>query len=146
MPDASAVRNGAGILRAGVGLVFMWFGAQMLFGGRVVGGAGLHETGRRLKSAFGLAPPELWGVVFGGLVFVAGFLLLIGLFTRYACIPVTVLSGLALFWPAWAVVLYDDSKFPFPLSFLLFSTSVAIYFLGHGGFSVDRKIAQERQG
>jgi len=132
----------AAILRAMLGAIFLYHGAQMLFG--AFGGNGFDGTAERISGYLGFRPGTLFTIVFGGTVFLSGLFLFIGLFTRPASIPAAVASGLALFWNHWAEIVFKTPGEIFPYHLLLFAVAVAVYFTGPGAFSVDRKIARER--
>jgi len=132
----------AAILRGMLGAIFLYHGAQMLFG--AFGGNGFDATAARIQDYLGFRPGTLFAVVFGGTVFLSGLFLFIGLFTRPASIPAAVAAGLALFWKNWSETVFATPGDIFPYHLLLFAVALAVYFLGPGAFSVDRKIARER--
>jgi putative oxidoreductase len=127
----------AAILRASVGIIFLFHGVQMLFGD-----PGFNVTASRVAD-LGFRPPTLFAAVFGGMVGFSGLFLFIGLFTRPAAIPATVSSALAIFWPAWSRLVFETHE-KFPYGLLLAAVALSVYFLGPGFVSVDRKIARER--
>lgn len=127
----------AAILRASVGVILLYHGVHMLFGD-----PGFHTTSSRV-AALGFRPASLFAAVFGGMVGFSGLFLFIGLFTRPAAIPAAVTAALAIFWPDWARMVFETHE-KFPYGFLLAAVALAVYFLGPGFFSVDRKIARER--
>lgn len=131
----------AAIIRVATGLAFLYFGAQMLFG--AFGGRGFEATAGRIQADLGFAPGTFFAVLIGGGILLCGFLLFIGLFTRIVWAPVAITAGLALFWEQWETLVYQEPV-PFPTGLVFFAAASAIYFLGAGAYSIDRKLARER--
>ncbi len=90
------------LIRLVLGAVFIYYGGQHLFGSQhlfgIFGGRGLHQFAIQIKSdGFPVLPPMVWAVLSSGTEFFGGILLLIGLFSRAAAVPV-IFDMLAAMW------------------------------------------------
>jgi putative oxidoreductase len=132
---------GLTILRVAVGIVFMAHGAQKLFG--AFGGAGLTGTAGYFTT-LGLSPSYplavLWGVVeFGG-----GALVFLGAWTRWAAIPLGLLTCVAVwkihllngFFINWMLAPGMGHGYEFDL--VLIAACACLSLTGAGELSIDR--------
>jgi putative oxidoreductase len=129
-------------VRLPLGIVFLYHGAQMLFG--AFDGPGLETTAYHVNDHLGFRPEKVWALFFGGGVFLSGLFLSLGLFSRPAAVAAGIAAGLGLFWQNWNLVIFNNQELPLPYALLLLAVAVSVYYLGAGNLSIDRKIARER--
>ncbi len=126
MVDAAAL-----ILRITVGAVFVAHGTPKVFGPV----AGPHGRGRTegLLTSRGFPYPKLlvWGLALAE--FGCGLLVLVGLFTRLAAVPLGVVVALAIPLAKWKHGFVDGWDYPFTLV----GACTAIVLLGAGDISLD---------
>jgi putative oxidoreductase len=126
------------LIRATAGLLLLPHGAQKLFG--MFGGDIGATAGFFAK--VGIQPALPFAYLFGGIEFVGGLLLAIGLLTRVAAAGVVIMMAVAVlqvhlgngfFW--------TKGGFEYPLFWGL--VAFAIFLRGGGEMSVDRAIGRE---
>lgn len=129
MEDAAAL-----VLRVTVGLVFVAHGMPKVFGAH----DGPHGRGRTegLLTRRRLPYPKLavWGLALTELI--GGVLVLVGLFTRIAAVPLAICVALAIPLAKWAQGFVDGWDWPFSLV----GACTAIAILGGGAYSLDAAI------
>lgn len=134
------------LLRAAVGLALVPHGLRMTFGL-------FPDTGLPVRNLSMLAeqldrtgyrPGRLWAPLIAATELVAGPLLAVGLFTRFAALPVVLFLIVACF-ERWRVGRYFWNTLG--LEYTLMWAIAALYFLVHGGgeLSLDR-VLFGRQG
>lgn len=79
-------------LRVTLGMVFLAHGSQKLFG--LFGGPGLGKVSE-IVASLGFQPAWLWAVMLAMSEWLGGLALLLGLFTRWAVLPLLVVMGVA---------------------------------------------------
>ncbi len=125
------------ILRVSIGMMFMAHGSQKLFG--AFGGHGIQGFASFL-SGLGLPFPTFQAYLAACSEFFGGFLLIIGLATRFATVPLMVTMLVAIFKVHWSKGFFgQDGGFEYPLVLLIILCSLAV--VGGGRFSVDRRLA-----
>jgi putative oxidoreductase len=122
------------LLRLALGAIFIFHGAQKLFG--VWGGPGLDGIAGWMN-ALGFRPPYPWAVALALTEFVGGVLVLLGLFTRYAALGIACVMAVAIAKVHWGK--------PFAVTeggmeFALMNLAAALCLVLTGGraLSVDR--------
>ena len=121
---------GLAALRIAVATIFIQHGAQKLF---VFGFAGVTGAFTQMGVPF----PGVMGPFIGLLEFFGGIALVIGLLTR--------LIALGFVFDMLAAILLVQLKRGFSryeLEFLLLASSLALFLMGAGGFSVDALLAR----
>lgn len=121
------------LLRWVPGLVFLSEGIQkFLFG----------DLGAGRFTKLGFSNPAFWAAVTGGFEIVCGLLLIVGLLTRLATIPLLVVMGVAFMTTKWPELMskgfwffaHDDRT-----DFAMTLTLVAVLLVGAGSWSLDGK-------
>ncbi len=123
-------------LRIPVGVIFAAHGAQKLFGW--FGGYGLEGTGQFMASQ-GLEPGFLMALLAGSAEFFGGLALILGLLVRPAALVLAftmLIAGVVVHGANGLFV--SNGGFEFALA--LFSSSLALVFLGGGQLSVDQRL------
>jgi uncharacterized membrane protein YphA (DoxX/SURF4 family) len=122
------------LLRWLPGLVFLSEGIQKFLFSESLG------VGRFTK--IGFANPAFWASFTGGFEIGCGLLLVVGLFTRWATLPLLIVMGVAFVttkWPEWVDkgfwVLAHDVRADFAMTVTL----VVVLLLGAGRWSLDGK-------
>ena len=126
------------LLRVGIGIILIPHGAQKLFGW--FGGAGFTRF-IQIFEGFGYKPGVLWVALVALTEFVGGFLLLIGLFTRFAALALVIFMVVAVHFTSGKGFFWTAGGFEYSLLILL----VGLVFLicGGGDYSVDKRIGRE---
>lgn len=120
-------------LRLPVGIIFMAYGAQKLFGW--FGGYGLEGTGQWMAS-IGLAPGIVMAFLAGSAEFVGGLLILLGLLTRPAALALVVTMLVAIVTVHMDNGLFmANNGYAFGLSLL--AASLSLVFSGAGKAALD---------
>ena len=123
------------LCRLAVGLIFLSEGIQKYVFPDVVG------TGRFIK--IGFSDPSFWAYFTGAFEIVCGILILIGLLTRLAAIPLLIIMMVA-FITTKIPILFDKGFWPMAHEYRTdFAMTLLLIFLliyGGGNFSVDKKI------
>lgn len=135
-----ATQNSFGllVLRVFTGIMFAAHGAQKLFG--VWGGGGIDGFAAGLTQ-MGLPAPLLQAYLAAGSEFFGGLLLILGFLTRLAAIPLFVVMQVAIFKAHWANGFFlQNQGFEYP--FVITGTLVALFSLGPGALSLDRKLTK----
>ncbi len=127
---------GLAVLRVVVGIVFLMHGGQKLF---FMGFGGVAAFMGRL----GIPAPMLAAVVVTLVECLGGLALLLGLFSRWAAIPLAIDVAVAILVVHLPHGFFMPSGFEFPLTLL--AANVALAFLGSGEWSVDRLLARGRR-
>jgi len=126
------------ILRVGIGLILMPHGAQKLFGW--FGGMGFEKF-VALFNTLGYRPGIFWLTAVALTEFVGGFLLIIGLFTRFAALALVIFMIVAVHFTSGKGFFWTQGGLEYSLLILF----VGIVFLikGGGEYSLDRKLGRE---
>lgn len=126
---------GVAFLRLVVGIVFLAHGAQKLFVFGIAGVAGFMGQG-------GIPFPMLAAIVVTAVEFLGGLALMLGLFTRWAAIPLAIDMLVAI------LVVHLKAGFFLPngyeFAFTLLGATLALALLGSGEASVDRVLERRR--
>lgn len=121
--------------RLAVGLIFLSEGIQKYLFPDVVG------TGRFIK--IGFSDPAFWAYFTGAFEIVCGILILIGLFTRLAAIPLLIIMMVA-FITTKIPIFFDKGFWPMVHEYRTdFAMTLLLIFLliyGGGNFSLDKKM------
>ena len=124
-------------LRLAIGIMFAFHGAQKLFG--AFGGHGIQGFTQGL-AGMGIPFPQVSAYLAGGAEFFGGILLILGLLTRLAAIPLLVVMMVAIFKAHWANGFsMQNGGFEYP--FIICGALFALLTLGGGAFSVDQKLS-----
>jgi uncharacterized membrane protein YphA (DoxX/SURF4 family) len=121
------------LLRWVPGLVFLSEGMQKFL---------FTDLGAGRFARIGFSNPAFWATFTGGFEIVCGLLLIAGLLTRLATIPLLVVMGVAFVTTKWPelihkgfwVFAHDDRT-----DFAMTLTLVAVLLVGAGNWSVDAK-------
>lgn len=125
-------------LRIPAGIIFMAHGAQKLFGW--FGGHGLQGTAQWMAS-IGLEPGYLMALAAGGVEFLGGLALLVGLLTRPAALALAFTMLVAIFSVHVTNGLFmSNNGYEFALSLLAITVALAVS--GAGSASLDRPLAR----
>ncbi len=126
---------GITVLRVVVGIVFLVHGAQKLF---VFGVSGVAE----FMGQAGFPAPMLAAVVLTAAEFLGGLALVLGLFTRWAAIPLAFVMLVAVLVVHLKAGFFLPDGYEFALTLL--GANVALALLGSGEASVDRVLERRR--
>lgn len=126
--NAAACNTGLFVLRLGTGLLMAYHGYDKL----------IHYNEMKVKfmSFMGLNPSATLALVVFAELFCAA-LIVVGLFTRLACIPLIILTVVIIFQ-----VGNGDFFGKQELPALYLSTYIALLFTGPGKFSIDNMISK----
>ena len=127
------------LLRAGIGVILIPHGCQKIFG--MFGGMGITANAAFFEKV-GYAPGMFWGTLVGCTELVAGFLLIIGLFTRLAALSVVIFMILAIHFTSTHNGFFW-TKGGMEYSLLLLLASLVFLIRGSGGYSVDSAMGRE---
>ncbi len=129
---------GALALRIPVGIIFMAYGAQKLFGW--FGGYGLEGTGQWMAS-IGLGPGVLMAFLAGSAEFFGGLFILLGLLTRPAAVALTFTMIVAIFTVHFENGLFmANNGYAFGLSLL--AASLSLVYSGAGKAALDEIVVK----
>jgi putative oxidoreductase len=127
--------NGTLLVRIVVGLVFLTEGIQKFLFPELLG------TGRFMK--IGFSNPEFWAYFTGTFEIICGALVLLGMLTRLASIPLLIIMMTAFVTTKWPLllakgiwVMAHEYRTDFAMTLLL----IYILIYGGGGCSVDLKL------
>jgi putative oxidoreductase len=126
-------------IRAVVGVVFVYHGAQKLFG--LFGGKGIAGFTENLK-AMNFPMPEINAWLAGGAEFFGGILLILGLFTRLASVPLLITMLVAVFVVHRNAFGLPNNGMEYALT--LGCVLVGIGLLGPGRFSLDATFGRKK--
>ena len=128
------------LVRLMVGAVFLSEGLQKwLF-------ADLRGAGRFEK--IGLPAPEILGHFVGGTEVICGLLILLGLLTRIAALPLLVIMMVALVSTKWPILLSDGfwvSAHAARTDFSMFLGSLFLLIVGGGKWSLDAYLLRKNK-
>jgi putative oxidoreductase len=127
------------LIRLMVGVVFLSEGIQK-FLYPAIRGAGRFES-------IGLPNPEFLGSFVATFEVVGGLLVLIGLFTRFAAIPLLIIMGVALYTTKLPMFSLEGFWYMMHASRTDFAMTLGSLFLlimGAGAFSFDRRLMKKR--
>ena len=129
----------APLLRITLGGILIPHGMQKLFG--AFGGSGLAGNAQ-LFERIGYHPGMFWGTLVGLTEFIGGILLVIGLFTRFAALAVTIFMLNAIYVTSKAGGFFWTNR---GSEFSILILAAAVFFLirGGGAWSVDQKLDRE---
>ncbi len=124
---------GITLVRGIVGLVFVAHGAQKLFQFGITGVAGA-------MAQMGIPFPQLSAVLVTGTEFLGGLLLLAGLFTRWASLPLAFAMAVAVFTVHLPGGFFAPKGVEYPLTLLVASLGLAL--TGGGALALDNLLAR----
>jgi putative oxidoreductase len=123
------------LIRLIVGLIFLSEGIQKYLFPEILG------TGRFLK--IGFSHPEFWAYFTGTFEIICGALVLLGLFTRLATIPLSIIMITAFITTKWPILIdkgfwsmAHEYRTDFAMTFLL----LYLIIYGSGSWSIDLRI------
>lgn len=129
------------LIRLMVGVVFLSEGIQkFLFPS--IRGAGRFEK-------IGLPSPDFLGTLVGSFEVVCGALLLLGLFTRLASIPLIIIMLIALFTTKAEILAYEgfwEMMHASRTDWAMLLGSVFLFIRGGGKYSIDLQLYQNSYG
>ncbi len=120
-------------IRLALGTIFIFHGAQKLFG--VWGGPGLDGVVGMVRS-LGFRPAFVWALVLSLTEFAGGLFVLAGLFTRYAALAIAVDMAVAILRIHWGKFPVAENGMEFAL--MLLAAAVSLVFTGARAVSIDR--------
>ncbi len=127
-------------LRLALGITFTFHGSQKLFG--VFGGHGIQGFTGGLAS-MGIPFPQVSAYLAGGAEFFGGILLILGLLTRFAAIPLLVVMLVAIFKAHWANGFsMQNGGFEYP--FVISGGLLLLLIEGAGCCSLDQRCAEKK--
>jgi putative oxidoreductase len=126
---------GIAVLRIAVGIVFLAHGGQKLF---MVGFGGVAGFLGRL----GIPAPMLAAVIVTLVEFLGGLALLLGLFTRWAAIPLALNMAVAILTVHLPGGFFLPDGYEYALTLL--AANVALALLGSGEASVERLLEKRK--
>ena len=126
---------GITVLRVVVGMVFLVHGGQKLF---VFGFGGVAA----FLGQVGIPAPGLAAVILTAVEFLGGLALLLGLFTRWAAIPLAIVMLVAILTVHLKAGFFLPNGYEFALTLL--GANVALALLGSGEASVERVLERRR--
>ena len=124
---------GITLVRGIVGLVFVAHGAQKLFQFGITGVAGA-------MAQMDIPFPQLSAVLVTGTEFLGGLLLLAGLFTRWASLPLGFAMAVAVITVHLPGGFFAPKGVEYPLTLLVASLGLAL--TGGGAFALDNLLAR----
>jgi len=124
---------GASLVRVVLGIIFFREGAGKLFGW--FGGGGFIGTCSYFLR-LGIPLPELNAYLVGYTEFLGGLLLLLGLFTRLAAVPIALTMVVAI------LTAHREGGWSYPL--LILATCIGLLQSGAGPFSLDKRLSRKR--
>ncbi len=133
------VLRGAGdlgplVVRIALGVIFIYHGAQKLFG--AWGGPGLDGVAQMVGS-LGFQPAFAWGLALALTELVGGGLVLIGLFTRYAALAIAVAMLVAILRVHWGKP-FAVSQGGMEFALINLAAALSLVFTGGRAASIDR--------
>lgn len=135
--DANLDRiKGSGMLfiRLALGVVFLAHGSQKLFG--LFGGSGLSGTIGFMED-MGLFPATLWGVLLACAEFFGGLFTLVGFYSRWAGLILTIVMGTAVLMVHLPNGLFLSHR-GFEYAGSLLCMAIALIISGGGNISLDK--------
>lgn len=127
-------------LRVGLGLIMVVNGAQKLFG--IFGGGGLDGTAQFFAS-HGIPVPAVTASFVGTVEFIGGIAIIAGAWTHIAAILIAVVMAAA------TIIVHLPNGFTgeggYAFTFILFLAAIALFFVGPGQYSVDRRLHVGRE-
>jgi putative oxidoreductase len=127
------------LLRVALGGILIPHGMQKLFGTF----AGLGISGNAaLFDKLGYAPGMFWGTLVGCTEFIAGILLVLGLFTRPAALAVVIFMINAVYFTSKAGGFFWTTRGS-EFSILILVVAFYLFIRGSGPWSLDRRIGRE---
>ncbi len=127
-------------LRLAIGIMFTFHGSQKLFG--AFGGYGIHGFTEGL-AGMGIPFPQVSAYLAGGAEFFGGILLILGLLTRLAAIPLLAVMLVAIFKAHWANGFsMQNGGFEYP--FVISGGLLLLLIEGAGCCSMDQKCASKK--
>jgi putative oxidoreductase len=129
--------NRAILVRLIVGLIFLTEGIQKYLFPEILG------TGRFLQ--IGFSHPAFWAYFTGTFEIICGTLVLFGLFTRVASVPLLIIMITAFVTTKWPILLHKglwamthEYRTDFAMTLLL----IYLLFYGSGSYSIDSRISK----
>jgi putative oxidoreductase len=132
--------NGTILVRLVVGLIFLTEGIQKYLFPELLG------TGRFVK--IGFSNPAFWAYFTGTFEIICGALVLLGLLTRIASIPLLIIMMTAFVTTKWPMlidkgiwIMAHEYRTDFAMTLLL----IYLLIYGGGGYSVDLKLLKQQK-
>ncbi len=123
------------VIRLALGAIFVYHGAQKLFG--VWGGPGLAGTAQSITGPLGFRPAYAWALALGLTEFAGGVLVLIGLYTRYAAVGLAVVMLVAIAKVHWGKP-FSVAQGGAEFALMNLAAALSLLFTGGRTASVDR--------
>jgi putative oxidoreductase len=124
------------VVRAALAWVFIYYGAQKLFG--TFNGAGIHQTALFMADTANLRPGTFFAVLSGVIEFGGAILLALGLGTRLAGVALFGDMVMAMITVTWVHGLHPAKTPPgYELNVALAALALVVAVLGAGRFSAD---------
>ena len=123
------------MIRLIVGLVFLSEGIQKFLFPELLG------TGRFIKIGFG--HPEFWAYFTGAFEIICGALVLVGLFTRLASIPLFIIMIIAFITTKWPILMekgFWSMAHEYRTDFAMTLLLIYLIIYGSGRLSIDSEI------
>lgn len=128
-------------LRITVGIIFIAHGSQKLFG--LFGGYGLNATANFFEQNIGFAPGILWAGLAGFGELIGGILLVLGLFTRWGALLISIIMAVAILKVHLQNGLFaDKGGFEYPLTLL--AAALSLILSGPQSGSIDLRIRNNK--
>lgn len=128
------------VIRLALGVIFIYHGAQKLFG--MWGGPGLQGVAQTMTGPLGFRPAYPWAVALGLTEFVGGALVLIGLFTRYAALALAVVMLVAIVKVHWGKP-FSVTQGGAEFALMNLASALSLLFTGGRAASVDRSARRD---
>jgi putative oxidoreductase len=126
-------------VRAALAWVFIYYGAQKLFG--TFNGAGIHQTALFMSNTAHLRPGTFFAVLSGVIEFGGAIALVLGLGTRLAGVAMFGDMVMAMITVTWVHGLHPAKTPPgYELNLALAALALVVALLGAGRFSADAVI------
>jgi putative oxidoreductase len=127
------------LLRAGLGVILIGHGCQKIFG--LFSGMGMSANAA-LFEKIGYSPGMFWGTLVGCTELVAGFCLVVGLFTRLAALSIVIFMLFAIHFTSTTNGFWW-TKGGMEYSLLMLLVSLVFLVRGSSGYSVDSTMGKE---
>ncbi|MBU1124874.1 MAG: DoxX family protein [Candidatus Omnitrophica bacterium] len=123
------------VLRVSLGVMFFAHGLQIALG--KMGGPGPEKFSQFIAS-LGFTPALIWAYVAGYSILIAGVCLVLGIFSRLACVPLGIFILVAMFKVHWSKGFFITNG-GYEYNFIILCALIALMFLGDGTLSITKK-------